>query len=84
MCMCAFIPSFILLLTPYVLIWYEFMIDHDNKLFGDFTNYQCFSKPRRSESTQLLCPLWLAILPKYLIDFEVQLTFTKTMLASID
>lgn len=46
MCMCAFIPSFILLLTPHVLIWYEFMIDHDNKLFGDFTNYQCFQNPR--------------------------------------
>lgn len=27
------------------------MIVHDNKLFGDFTNYQCFSKPSCSESS---------------------------------
>lgn len=84
MFMCAFIPSSIFLLTSYVFIWYEFMIVYDNKLFGDFTNYQCFSKPKCSESTQLLCPSWLAILPKCLTEFWGTTLQTPCLLPLID
>lgn len=75
--MCAFIPSFILPLTSYVLIWYDFMIVHDNELFGDFTSV--FQNPV-AVNLAALSPM--AGNPSKISDRVLRYNFAKSMLAS--